>query len=39
MPFALGLVVAVPFCVLTANPSVGAWLRTKRLAAIPEELT
>jgi membrane glycosyltransferase len=39
MPFAFGLVVAVPFCVLTANPSVGTWLRTKRLAAIPEELT
>jgi membrane glycosyltransferase len=37
-PFALGLVLAIPFCVITADPAVGAWLRMKRLAAIPEEL-
>jgi membrane glycosyltransferase len=38
-PFSLGLALAVPFCVLTARPDVGAWLQMKRLAAIPEELT
>jgi membrane glycosyltransferase len=37
-PFAIGLVLAVPFCVVTANPAVGAWLRERRVAAIPEEL-
>ena len=37
-PFASGLVLAIPFCVFTASPAVGAWLRTKRWAAIPEEL-
>jgi membrane glycosyltransferase len=37
-PFALGLLLAIPFCVVTAHPRVGTWLRMKRLAAIPEEL-
>ena len=37
-PFASGLVLAIPFCVLTADPVVGAWLRENRWAAIPEEL-
>jgi membrane glycosyltransferase len=37
-PFASGLVLAIPFCVLTANPGLGTWLRANRLAAIPEEL-
>jgi membrane glycosyltransferase len=37
-PFAIGLVLAIPFCVLTAHPAFGAWLRERRLAAIPEEL-
>ena len=37
-PFSIGLILAIPFCVLTADPAVGAWLREKRLAAIPEEL-
>ena len=36
-PFALGLLVAIPFCVVTSAPGMGAWLRTRRLAAIPEE--
>jgi len=39
VPFALGLVLAIPFCVITADPAFGAWLRTKRWAAIPEELS
>lgn len=38
VPFASGLVLAIPFCVLTADPAVGAWLRENRWAAIPEEL-
>jgi len=37
-PFALGLVVAIPFCVVTASPAAGAWLRARQLAAVPEEL-
>jgi membrane glycosyltransferase len=37
-PFATGLVLAIPFCVVTSNPAVGAWLRERRVAAIPEEL-
>ena len=37
-PFALGLPLAIPFCVITADPVVSAWLRRARLAAIPEEL-
>ena len=37
-PFALGLVLAVPFCLLTANPAISRWARDWRLAGIPEEL-
>ena len=36
--FASGLVLAIPFCVLTADPVIGAWLQENRWAAIPEEL-
>ena len=38
IPLAGGLVLAIPFCVLTAHPGFGAWLRRHRVAAIPEEL-
>jgi membrane glycosyltransferase len=38
MPFAGGLLCAIPFCVLTADARVSAWLRRHRIAAIPEEL-
>ena len=38
-PFAIGLPLAIPFCVLTASPSVSAWLRRHAIAAIPEELS
>ncbi len=38
LPFLAGLVLAVPFCVLTADPAVSARLRRWRLAATPEEL-
>ena len=37
-PFAGGLPLAIPFCVLTANPKFSAWLRHHQIAAIPEEL-
>ena len=38
LPFAAGLVLAVPFCVVTADPRVGEWLRRVGVAAVPEEL-
>lgn len=38
-PFAGGLLVAIPFCVLTADARVSAWLRRHRVAAIPEEFS
>ena len=38
IPFAAGLPLAIPFCVLTANPGFSAWLRHHQIAAIPEEL-
>ena len=39
MPFAGGLLVAVPLCVLTADPRFGRWLQRIGLAAIPEEVS
>jgi membrane glycosyltransferase len=38
LPFAGGLITAIPFCVATADPRLGAWLQRHRLAAIPEEI-
>jgi membrane glycosyltransferase len=38
LPFAGGLLVAIPFCVVTSDPRFSNWLRRRRLAAIPEEL-
>ncbi len=38
MPFVGGLLVAVPFAVLTADRCVGRWLRRRGVAVIPEEL-
>jgi membrane glycosyltransferase len=37
LPFAGGLLTAIPFSVLTAHPRVSAWLRRHRVAATPEE--
>jgi len=37
-PLAGGLLAAIPFCVLTADPRVGSWMRRRRLAAVPEEI-
>ncbi|MBK1657972.1 glucans biosynthesis glucosyltransferase MdoH [Paracraurococcus ruber] len=38
LPFAGGLLAAIPFCVVTASPGFSAELRDRRLAATPEEL-
>ena len=38
LPFLAGLVLAVPFCVLTASPWVSAGLRRLGIAATPEEV-
>ena len=38
LPFMLGLVLAVPFCVATAAPGFSGWLSRHGLAATPEEL-
>jgi membrane glycosyltransferase len=38
LPLAGGLLVAIPFCVLSADPRIGAWLQAHGIAAIPEEL-
>ncbi len=38
LPFAGGLLAAIPFCVLTANPGFSEWLRRHRIAAMPEEI-
>ena len=37
LPFAGGLLLAIPFCVATANPALSAWLCRYGIAAIPEE--
>ena len=37
-PFAGGLLLAIPFCVLTAEPAVSDWFARLGLAATPEEL-
>ncbi len=39
LPFAGGLLTVVPFCVLTSGPTVSRWLASRRIAAMPEELT
>lgn len=38
LPFAGGLLAAIPFAVITANPRLGCWLRRAGIAAVPEEL-
>jgi membrane glycosyltransferase len=38
LPWAGGLLLAIPFCVATASPRFSAWLRERRIAATPEEL-
>ncbi len=38
LPFTLGMILAIPLCVLSADPGLSAWLRARRIAATPEEL-
>ncbi len=38
LPWLGPLALAIPFCVLTADPHAGAWLRRHGVAATPEEL-
>ena len=38
LPFLAGLILAVPFCVLTADPGFSRRLRRRGIAAMPEEL-
>jgi membrane glycosyltransferase len=38
LPFTLGMVLAIPLCVLSADPRLSTWLRERRIAATPEEL-
>ena len=37
-PVLASLILAIPFCVLTASPAFSTWLRERRIAATPEEL-
>jgi membrane glycosyltransferase len=37
IPFVFGLIVAIPFAVLSSSPQLGAWAETNRLCAMPEE--
>ena len=36
-PFAIGLPLAIPFCVVTAHPGFSGWMRREAIAATPEE--
>jgi membrane glycosyltransferase len=38
LPFTLGMILAVPLCVLSADPAISAWLRERKIAVTPEEL-
>ncbi len=38
LPWASGLLLAIPFCVVTARPGFSKWLARRGIAAIPEEL-
>jgi membrane glycosyltransferase len=38
VPVAGGLLLAIPVCVLTSDPRIGAWCRARGVAAVPEEL-
>ena len=37
LPLTAGYLLAVPFCVLTANPALGAWMKHAGVAGIPED--
>jgi membrane glycosyltransferase len=37
LPLTAGYLLAIPFCVLTANPALGLWMQKNGLAGIPED--
>jgi len=37
LPLTAGYLLAVPFCVITANPALGAWMKRQGIAGIPED--
>ena len=39
LPFTLGMMLAIPLCVVSADPRFSACLRERGIAATPEELT
>jgi membrane glycosyltransferase len=39
LPFTLGMMLAIPLCVVSADPGFSAWLRERGIAATPEELS
>jgi membrane glycosyltransferase len=38
LPFVAGLILAIPFAVVTASRAFGEWAQTYKLCAIPEEI-
>ncbi len=38
LPFTLGMMLAIPLCVVSADPRFSSWLRERGIAATPEEL-
>lgn len=38
LPITIGFVLAIPFCVYSANPALGAWMKKGHHFAVPEEL-
>ncbi len=37
LPLTAGYLLAIPFCVVTADPRLGAWMHTRGIAGIPED--
>jgi membrane glycosyltransferase len=37
LPLTAGYLLAVPFCVLTANPALGSWMKRNGIAGVPED--
>ena len=37
LPLTAGYLLAIPFCVLTANPALGAWMKRHGIAGVPED--
>ena len=39
LPLTAGYLLAIPFCVATANPALGAWMKRTGIAGIPEDFS